>query len=476
MAFFHNQSSTPLLDAASGCVAQLKGKQEQWCAVVLSEEGLNFWADPLKAAGLLLCPQATNSAEATAFVGGADAPDLLAKVSAVAGVGEARRLPAGSSPEFAEQLKQALNLLRGKYAAYTAHTDQLRTVLQTHQLGAETAVSAASPAPAPGAVATVAPERKQHFLNLVEKAVQRINLSSGSCRPIRTVDMPSTELLYQLFFTLGAARPGLPAFTTLKIGREAQGKVLIPRDKHGEREGGVPARYLQLAEFDILCWALAIAGSIFVSQGEQPGSFVYDNVADFIGRARPDTPEKAAGAKSCLCAGKLSLLLEVSRDMRRACEGDGRDGATNLQTQELIKEFYSRLGGALCDSNVYITLNQAILSLYQAGGAQRLFSFLPLAPQRGDKRPRHESNDGGGGGGGTSASHQHKRREGGRGASGRGGGGKQHAPKKEEKPKRTEAQEAFYKLCRQSNVCINFQSGKCQKEDCKFAHKLLGEM
>ena len=62
---------------------------------------------------------------------------------------------------------------RGKYAAYTAHTDQLRTVLQTNQLGAETAVSAASPAPAAGTVAAVTPERKQHFLNLVEKAAQR---------------------------------------------------------------------------------------------------------------------------------------------------------------------------------------------------------------------------------------------------------------------------------------------------------------
>ena len=306
--------------------------------------------------------------------------------------------------------------------------------------------------------------------------MQRINLGSGSCRPIRAVDMPSTELLYQLFFTLGAARPGLPALNTLKIGREAQGRVLLPRNKSGEREGGLPARYMQLAEFDILCWALAIAGSIFVSQGEQPGSFVYDNLVDFIGRSRPDTPEHAAGAKHCLCAGKLSLLLEVSRDMRRACEGDGRDGATNYQTQELIKDFYSRLSGALCDSNVYVTLNQAVLSLYQAGGAQRLFSFLPLAPQRGDKRPRQESNDGGGGGGGTSASHQHKRRDGGRGTGGRGGGGKQRAPKKEEKGKKTEAQEAFYKLCRDHKLCINFQSGKCQKDDCPFTHKLLAEM
>ena len=124
---------------------------------------------------------------------------------------------------------------------------------------------------------------------------------------------------------------------TLKIGREAQGRVLLPRNKHGEREGGLPARYMQLAEFDILCWALAIAGSIFVSQGEQPGSFVYDSLVDFIGRSRPDTPEHAAGAKHCLCAGKLSLLLEVSRDMRRACEGDDNQGVKMLLSDAMAK-------------------------------------------------------------------------------------------------------------------------------------------
>ena len=147
------------------------------------------------------------------------------------------------------------------------------------------------------------PERRQFFIGLVEKAVARTEHGSGSCRAIRAVDMPSTDLLYHIYTSLATARPALPAWGTLKIGREHSGTVLIPR-KNGEPEGRVPTRCLQLAEFDILCWALAIAGSIFVSQGEQPGSFVYDNLVDFIGRSRPDTPEHAAVAKHCLCAGK----------------------------------------------------------------------------------------------------------------------------------------------------------------------------
>ena len=66
-----------------------------------------------------------------------------------------------------------------------------------------------------------------------------------------------------------------------KIGREHSGAVLIPR-KNGEPEGGPPPRCLQLMEFDVLCWALAIAGAIFVSQGEQPGSFKYTLLVPFI--------------------------------------------------------------------------------------------------------------------------------------------------------------------------------------------------
>jgi hypothetical protein len=468
MAHFSLHSSTPLLDQAAACMTQMRGKQEQWCALVLAEEGLNFWADPLKAVGLLLCPQALNSTEATTFLSGGVAGDLLAKISSAAGGGEARRLPAGDSAEFGSQLERALKLLRGKVPAYESYSDALRTHLQTHAM--EATVPTASPASAAAATATVTPERRMQFLLLVDKAVMRTNAGQGACCALRASDMPSNELLHQLYFTLGTTRPSLPPQNKLKIGREEAGAVLIPRNKSGEPEGGVPPRHLQLAEFDVLCWALALAGSIFTQKGEVPGAFTFDKV-DYVCKVRPDTSEAAAGEKYVLSAGKLSLFMEVSRDMRRACEGESRDGASATQTQALIAEFYTRLSRALAAGPKKPTLNQAVLSLYEAGGVQRLFAIAP-EPHPG-KRARQETAGGGGGGGNTSS---RGRGGGGRGG-GRGGGGKPHSSKKEDKKGTgAEATAAFFDACKQHGLCSNFQLGKCKRDDCRYTHKLLKDL
>ena len=61
MAFFSIQGSTTLLNSTATLFTELKGQQEQWCAVVLAEEDLGFWSDPLKAVDLLRCPQVTNT-------------------------------------------------------------------------------------------------------------------------------------------------------------------------------------------------------------------------------------------------------------------------------------------------------------------------------------------------------------------------------------------------------------------------------
>ena len=475
MAFFSNQTSRPLIDSTATFVTQLKGQQEQWCAVVLAEEDLAFWSDCLKAVDLLRCPQVANSSEVTALLDGNDATALITRVSAAAGSDGARRLPAADSAAFVDQLSQAFSLLRDKRAAYDAHTDQLRTALATRQLTAEATVTAASPAPASNVTHTVTPERRQYFIGLVEKAVARTEYGSGSCRAIRAVDMPSTDLLYQIYTSLATARPALPAWGSLKIGREHSGAVLIPR-KNGEPEGGPPPRCLQLMEFDVLCWALAITGAIFVSQGEQPGSFKYTLLADFLSRAAKDTPEYNAGAKACLVAGKLSLFQEVARDMRRFCEGDGREGATNYQTQALIKSFYARLSSALRENSTTVTLNQAVISLYEVGGADRLFELRPDQSKRDGKRTRQEATGGGsaGGSGGAGSSAQRSRNSGGRGG-GRGGDGKKPAPKAGGKTA-DEAQAAFFALCKHHNLCSHFQFGRCKKEDCKFLHKLAKDV
>ena len=197
----------------------------------------------------------------SALLEGEDASALLARIDAAAGVGAVRRLPAADSAGFLGQLTRALSLLRSKRAAYDLHNDQLRTIMATRQLNAAAAVTAPAPAPAATTTTSVTPERRQHFISLVEKAVARTEYGSGSCRSIRAVDMPSTDLLYQLYTSLATARPALPAFGSLKIGREHSGSVLIPR-KNGEPEGGMPSRSLQLAEFELLCWALAIAGVV----------------------------------------------------------------------------------------------------------------------------------------------------------------------------------------------------------------------
>ena len=458
-------------------MTQMRGKQEQWCALVLAEEGLNFWADPLKSVGLLLCPQAHNSAEATTFLSGGVAGDLLARISSAAGSGEARRLPAGDSAEFGSQLERALKLLRGKVAAYETYSDAMRTYLQTH--APETAVpTAASPASATSAHASVTPERKMQFLALVNKAVMRTHAGQGACCAIRSSDMPSTELLHQLYFHLGTSRPSLPPQSKLKISREEAGKVIIPLNKNGEYEGGgVPPRHLQLVEFDVLCWALALAGSIFTQKGEVPGAFTFDHSVDYVCRVKPDTPEAAAGEKYVLSAGKLSLFMQVSRDMRRACEGESREGASAAQTRALILEFYTRLSRALTDGAQKPTLNQAVLSLYEVGGVQRLFS-LPSEPHPG-KRSRQEITGGGGGGGDTSS---RGRGGGGRGGGGRGGGrgggGKSHSSKKEkEKDAGSEAAVALSDLCKPHGLCFQYQLGKCTRGDeCRYTHKLLKDL
>ena len=105
MAFFNNQSSRPLLDSTATFVTQLRGQQEQWCAVVLAQADLNFWSDPLHAVDLLRCPQVTNSSEVPALLDGEDATALIAKVSAAAGSDGARRLPAVDSAVFVNQLR-----------------------------------------------------------------------------------------------------------------------------------------------------------------------------------------------------------------------------------------------------------------------------------------------------------------------------------------------------------------------------------
>ena len=471
MAHFNLHSATPLLDQAAALMTHMRAKQENWCALVLAEEGLNFWADPLKSVGLLLCPQAHKSTEAATFLSGGAADDLLAKINNAAGGGDARRLPAGDSAEFGSQLTRALDLLRGKVAAYETYSDAIRTHLQTHALDAAVP-TAASPSSATSAHASVTPERKMQFLALVDKAVMRTHAGQGACCAIRSSDMPSTELLHQLYFHLGTSRPSLPPQNKLKIGREEAGKVIIPLNKNGEFEGGVPPRHLQLAEFDVLCWALALAGSIFTQKGEVPGAFTFDHSVDYVCRVKPDTPEAAAGEKYVLSAGKLSLFMQVSRDMRRACEGESREGASAAQTRALILEFYTRLSRALTDGAQKPTLNQAVLSLYEVGGVQRLFS-LPSEPHPG-KRSRQEITGGGGGGGDTSS---RGRGGGGRGG-GRGGGGKSHSSKKEkEKGTGSEASAAFSDLCKQHGLCFHFQLGKCNRGDeCRFTHKLLKDL
>ena len=406
----------------------------------------------------------------SALLDGEDAAALLARVDAAAGVGAARRLPAADSAGFLGQLTRALSLLRSKRAAYDLHNDQLRTIMATRQLNAAAAVTAPAPAPAATTTTSVTPERRQHFISLVEKAVARTEYGSGSCRSIRAVDMPSTDLLYQLYTSLATARPALPAFGTLKIGREHSGSVLIPR-KNGEPEGGIPSRSLQLAEFELLCWALAITGAIFVAQGEVPGSFVYDVRSDYISRAEKDTPEANAGAKMCLCAGKLSLFQEVARDMRRFCECDGRDGATNFQTQALIKTVYSRLSAAFRENSATVTLNQAIISLYEAGGADRLFELRPDQTKKDGKRPRYEAPGGGGAGGASSSNHRN------RDSGSRGGGRdeKKRAPKSDNKVV-NEGQAKYFALIKEHKLCSRFQFGKCTRDNCPFVHKLVKDL
>ena len=248
--------------------------------------------------------------------------------------------------------------------------------------------------------------------------------------------------------------------------------MLIPLNKNGDPEGGVPPRHLQLAEFDVLCWALALAGSIFTQKGEIPGAFTFDHSVDYVCRVKPDTPEAAAGEKYVLSAGKLSLFMQVSRDMRRACEGESREGASAAQTRSLIAEFYTRLSRALTAGPKKPTLNQAVLSLYEVGGVQRLFS-LPSEPHPG-KRSRQEITGGGGGGGDTSS---RGRGGGGRGG-GRGGGGKSHSSKKEkEKDAGSEAAVALSDLCKPHGLCFQYQIGKCTRGDeCRYIHKLLKDL
>ena len=47
MSFYSNQSATPLLDQVAATAAQIKYMQEQYCAVLLSEVGLQRYCDPL---------------------------------------------------------------------------------------------------------------------------------------------------------------------------------------------------------------------------------------------------------------------------------------------------------------------------------------------------------------------------------------------------------------------------------------------
>ena len=339
-----------------------------------------------------------------------------------------------------------------------------RTVLATQQLKSEAAIAATPSAPASITTGTVAPEKKRLIASLMEKAVQRTEYGSGSCRSLRFSDMPSAELVYSLYTTLATSRPTLPPFGGLKIGRE-HGVVLIPR-KNGEPEGGPPPRWLQLTEFEILCWGLAIAGAIFVQRGEVSGSFSFDLEHDFMSKARKDTPEANAGEKFCLCAGKLSLFMEVARDMRRFCEGDGREGsgASNYQTQELVKSFYTRLNEALRESAKNVTLNQAVKSLYEAGGTERLFMLGPDRPQGDNKRRRPDP--------GPAASSKGRGRGGGGRGRGRGGDGKKRAI---DQGDRNSEGKHFKTFCKQHRLCIDYQYGSCKKEagQCQFLHKLV---
>ena len=61
MSFFSNQSATPLQDQTASVAAHLKNLQEQYCAVLLSEVGLQRYCDPIKALDLLRCPQVVKS-------------------------------------------------------------------------------------------------------------------------------------------------------------------------------------------------------------------------------------------------------------------------------------------------------------------------------------------------------------------------------------------------------------------------------
>ena len=467
MSFYSNQSATPLLDQVAATAAQIKYMQEQYCAVLLSEVGLQGYCDPLKALDLLRCPQVDDSEEVKAFLRNDPARDLLVKVSGVAGSGDGRLVPDSGTDEFIAQLKRAFTLLRDKRAAYEAYTDQMRTTLATQQLKSEAAITTAPSAPASNATGAVAPEKKRYFVSLMEKAVQRTEYGSGSCRPLRVSDMPSSDLVHSLYLSLATTRPSLPPFGSLKIGRE-HGVVLIPR-KNNEPEGGPPPRFLQLTEFEILCWALAIAGAIFVQRGEISGSFSYDLASDFMSKAQKDTPEANAGEKMCLCAGKLSLFMEVARDMRRYCEADGREGAgaTNYQTQELVKSFYTRLNSALSESANNVTLNQAVKSLYEAGGTDRLFMLGPDRPQGDFKRRRPDP--------GPAASSKGRGRGGGGRGRGRGGDGKKRAF---DQGDRSSEGKHFKSFCKQHKLCIDFQSGTCKKEagQCQFLHKLVKDL
>ena len=106
-------------------------------------------------------------------------------------------------------------------------------------------------------------------------------------------------------------------------------------------------------------------------------------------------------------------------------------------------------------------------SLYEAGGTDRLFVLGPDRPQGDLKRRRPDP--------GPAASSKGRGRGGGGRGRGRGGDGKKRASDQGDK---SSEGNVFKTLCKKYKLCIDYQSGKCNKEagQCRFSHKLVKDL